>query len=56
MSDWRKKLTAAERSHLRDTGARSIAALSRNREHQQKSNPDGCFECRKIAQKLGMES
>lgn len=50
-----KRLSAAERKHLRESTNRvSLAALRRNREAQ-KAGGFECQECRMIALKLGIE-
>lgn len=58
---WQQRLTKAELKHLRETmnGPLTLAKLRRNREAQreiEKEDPFlGCFECRHIALKLGLE-
>jgi len=60
MPKWLKKLTAAERRHLReDAGVTSLAAFKRTRKaHAEMKAKDGqepCWTCLDIARKLGLE-
>lgn len=63
MADWRKRLTKAQREHLRDMGIRSEAQFRQSRAEQERRieayhgglHPEsavGCWECRSIAQAL----
>ena len=55
MKAWKKRLTKKEMQHLRDTqdGRPTITALRRNIEGQARDRII-CFECKHIAQKLGI--
>jgi hypothetical protein len=56
---WRDKLTKLELKHLADSGITSLEGLKRTRRHQiaqtAKSGVEGCWECRRIAAKLGLK-
>jgi len=53
---WQRKLTAAQRRHLRESmdGAVTLAGL-RNNLAGQREDGCRCFECEDIARSLGME-
>lgn len=52
---FQKKLTKKELQHLKETTTRgTLTEFRRNREHQQKEGIK-CFDCRRIALKLGVE-
>jgi hypothetical protein len=56
----KKVLTKAEQKHLTESGVHSMEAFKRTRAAQIKMKEDEpriepCFECRHIAQKLGIE-
>jgi hypothetical protein len=61
MMKWQEKLTKAELKHLRESGPVTLRALRVNRAYQKmmKEQSGGhvepCYECKKIAQKLGLE-
>lgn len=52
---WQSKLTAAERSHLRDStnGTVTLEGLKRNLAGQAADGSD-CWDCHFIAKKLGL--
>jgi hypothetical protein len=60
---WKDKLTRPEQKHLREMGIYSLKAMRLNRETQVKMKEYGdpevkiepCWECRRIAVKLGLE-
>lgn len=62
---WQEKLTKGEFAHMRELGGRTLAWFKRNRRIQRTmrsenearghENPEPCWECRRIAWKLGLE-
>ena len=55
---WQKKLTKKEMTHLKkDAGCDTLAQFRENRDGQRLLDPtkEVCFECRRIAIKLGGE-
>ena len=55
----KKMLTKKDQKHLSKNGIHSMASFLKNREYQIKymaeSGIELCFECKHIAQKLGIE-
>ena len=51
---WQDKLNKAERKHLRETGARTLALVKSNVDFQDQ-NECPCWDCVGIGRKLGME-
>lgn len=57
---WLKKLTAKERKHLKEMGITSLRGMKVCAEHQKKWRDEAetfsepCFECKGIANKLGL--
>ncbi len=52
MKKWEKKLTAKQRSHLKDLEVTTLAAIKRNVELQA-THSQPCWECVAIGRKLG---
>jgi len=54
MTKWQKKLTKAERQHLKDTGVTNLTQVRENVLFQA-HNQFPCSECVSIGRKLGIE-
>ena len=57
---WQNKLTKKELKHIKDTtDSNTLLSFKANREHQlrlkEKDGREPCWECRFIAEKLGLE-
>jgi len=56
---WKSKLNKKELKHLKEMGITNKASWLRNLEHQKRLRDSGgvepCWDCRFIAEKLGME-